>query len=102
MRHGERSGHGAAMALRDACMARDRVTVEGTVVARGDGWKGRYRQVWLQLQADGGLIRVTASPASRLGNQPVGSAIRLSTTLTGIVDMHRNIYFGERSKLLMA
>lgn len=86
-----------------AAANRERVRVRGVVAARGDGYSGSYRNVWLRVETAGASVRVTATPTSPLGTMPVGSEVELAARLTGIVDLAAAnvVYYAERAQLLM-
>jgi hypothetical protein len=86
--------------LHTAATARERVRVRGKVAERGDGYSGTYRNVWLRIECPAGSVRVTASMKSPLGTMPVGSSVELAATMTGMVDVAENVYYGERAQLL--
>jgi hypothetical protein len=86
--------------LLDAATARERVRVQGKVAELGDGYSGTYRNVWLRIRTRAGDVRVTASPTSTLGTMAEGSNVELAATMTGLVNVAEQVYFGERAQLL--
>ena len=86
--------------LRATALRQGRVRITGTVVERGYGWSGRYRQSWLNVRATAGTLRVTASLSSPLGTMPVGSSVVLEARLTGMVDLTADLYYAERARLI--
>jgi hypothetical protein len=86
--------------LFNAATTRERVRVQGKVVELGDGYSGTYRNVWLRIETRAGNVRVTASPNSTLGTMPAGSNVELAATMTGLVNVAENVYYGERTQLL--
>lgn len=78
-----------------------RIRLRGVVTARGDGYSGRYRNVWLHIRTGEVTTQLTATPFSQLGTAPVGSEVDVVCTLTGLVDLSRSVYFGERAQLLL-
>ena len=88
--------------LHTAAAAALRIRITGTVVDTGDGRSGRYRQRWLWVRTSAGLVRVTAATTSRLGTLDAGALVDLEVTLTGVVDLTKDLYYGERARLLRA
>lgn len=87
--------------LHTAAVNRERVRVRGVVTARGDGYSGTYRNVWLHIKtAVGASVRLTASPSSTLGTMADGAIVELAARLTGVVDVADNVYYAERAQLL--
>ncbi len=87
--------------LHNAAIDQERIRVRGVVAESGDGYSGTYRNVWLRVQtAVGASVRVTASPASRLGTLPDGAIVELAARLTGMADVADNVYYAERAQLL--
>ncbi len=88
--------------LRASAAVGERIHLAGTVARCGDGYSGRYRQAWLVIRTPAGLVRVTASPKSRLGTLDVGATVELDARLTGLVDLIDGVYFAERARLIDA
>src|SRR4051794_22436185 len=86
--------------LLNAAIARERVRVQGRVAELGDGYSGTYRNVWLRVETPAGSVRVTASTNSTLGTMLEGSDVELAATMTGLVDVAENVYYGQRAQLL--
>jgi hypothetical protein len=86
--------------LLNAATGRARVRVQGKVAERGEGYSGTYRNVWLRIETAVGSVRVTASTNSTLGTMREGSDVELAATMTGLVDVAENVYYGERTQLL--
>lgn len=86
--------------LLNAATARERVRVHGRLVERGEGYSGTYRNVWLRIETPAGSVRVTASTSSTLGTMPRDSDVELAATMTGLVNVAENVYYGERAQLL--
>lgn len=83
-----------------AAKDQERLRFVGTVIDRGDGYSGRYRNAWVRISAGDTTIHVTATPNSELGSAPVGAQVDLACTLTGLVDLAAGVYFGRRAQLL--
>lgn len=83
-----------------AAMAQQRIRVRGVVTARGDGYSGRYSNVWLHVRTGDVTVQVTATGASPLGNARVGAEVDLALSQSGLVDLSQGIYFGVRAQLL--
>ena len=87
--------------LRAAATNRQRVRVRGVVTQRGGGhYGGGYRNVWLRVETPAGNVRVTASPGTPLGTMPEGSRIEIAVSLTGMADLTKDVYIGERAQVL--
>lgn len=86
--------------LHTASVGRERVRIRGVVVDRGEGYSGKYRNVWLRIEAAGANVRVTASPSSTLGTMPRGAMVELAARMTGMVDVAESVYWAERAQLL--
>jgi hypothetical protein len=86
--------------LHTASVGRERIRIRGVVVDRGDGYSGKYRNVFVHIEAAGATIRVTASPSSTLGTTPRGTTVELAARMTGMVDVAEGVYCAERAQLL--
>ena len=90
---------GAHWTMMDAeAIGRCRIRVQGVVVAKGDGYSGRYRNVWIQIAIGDVRVQVTATPGSALASAPRGAELDLGLTLTGLVDVARGVYFGQQAR----
>ena len=86
------------MQLLNAAIARERVRVQGRGAELGDGCSGTYRNVWLRIGTAVGSVRVTASTNSTLGTIREGSDVELAATMTALVDVAENVYYGQRAR----
>jgi hypothetical protein len=86
--------------LHTAAVGRERVRIRGVVADRGYGYSGKFKNVYLLVEATGATVRVTASPSSTLGTTPRGSTVELAARMTGMVDVADGVYWAERPQLL--
>lgn len=84
----------------DAAREQRRLRFVGTVIERGDGYSGRYRNAWVRIGAGTTTIHVTATPGSDLGSAPIGAQVDLALALTGLLDLTAGVYFGRRAQLI--
>lgn len=87
-------------ALREAAITRDRIRVRGVIAANGDGYSGRYRHSYLRISVAEVTVQITASNGSPLGTARPGATVDLAVTMTGLVDLADNVYYGQRAQLL--
>jgi hypothetical protein len=92
--------HANWVAMDAAAAQQTRIRIAGAVVERGQGYSGRYANVWLQIRTGEVSVRVTASPGSELGGALPGDRLDLALTLTGMVDLSAGVYYGRRAQLL--
>jgi hypothetical protein len=87
-------------AIHTAAVARQRVRVQGVVADRGEGYSGTYRNTWLRIAAAGASIRLTAGNSSPLGRARRGASVDVAFTLTGLVDVSTELYYGQRAQVV--